>query len=164
QQNPVSETSVSSSAAAYSLDAVWYQARRLMRGLNEKRFAGTRELVRAPQAGARTRPIKLSRDFVIHRANGDTLRGQIVVPWLALTTRNARSWLLVERPVQVNDDDIGMPHNVKEIREGLDWLPIFHLRLWRMCLNLLLRCFNECVRDMINLRQPFWNRDPLQSN
>src|SRR5262245_40955506 len=35
---------------------------------------------------------------------------------VALATRNARSWLLVERLVQVNDDDIGMPRNVKEIR------------------------------------------------
>jgi hypothetical protein len=61
------------------------------------------------------------------------------------------SWLLVERLVQVNDHDIGMLRNVKEMREDLDWLPIFHLRLWRLCLNLFLRCFNPCVRD-INLR------------
>ena len=67
------------------------------------------------------------------------------------------SWLLVERLVQVSDHDIGMPRNVKEIREDLDRLPIFHLRLWRVCLNLLLCCFNECVRDIINLRRPFWN-------
>src|SRR5881296_543590 len=60
-------------------------------------------------------------------------------------------WLLVERLVQVSDHDIGMPWNVKEIREDLDRLPIFHLRLWRLCLNLLLRCFNPCVRD--NLRR-----------
>src|SRR5262249_8424824 len=58
------------------------------------------------------------------------------------------SWLLVERLVQVNDDDIGMLRNVKEIREDLDRLPIFHLRLWRLCLNLLLRCFNPCVREI----------------
>jgi len=51
------------------------------------------------------------------------------------------SWLLVERLVQVNNDDIGMPRNVKEIREDLDRLPSFHLRLWRLCLNLLVRCF-----------------------
>ena len=62
------------------------------------------------------------------------------------------SWLLVERLVQVNDHDIGMLRNVKEIREDLDRLPIFHLRLWRLCLNLLLRCFNPCVRE-INLRR-----------
>ena len=62
------------------------------------------------------------------------------------------SWLLVERLVQVSDHDIGMPWNVKEIREDLDRLPIFHLRLWRLCLNLLLRCFNPCVRE-INLRR-----------
>jgi hypothetical protein len=66
------------------------------------------------------------------------------------------SWLLVERLVRVNDYDIGMRRNVKEIREDLDRLPIFHLRLWRLCLNLLLRCFNPCVRE-INLRRPFWN-------
>jgi hypothetical protein len=48
------------------------------------------------------------------------------------------SWLLVERLVQVNDHDIGMPRNVKEIREDLYRLPIFHLRLWRLCLNLFL--------------------------
>ena len=74
------------------------------------------------------------------------------------------SWLLVERLVQVNDDDIGMPRNVKEIREDLDRLPIFHLRLWRLCQNLLLRCFNECVRDIINLRRPFWNPNLHYSN
>src|SRR4029453_16274546 len=62
------------------------------------------------------------------------------------------SWLLVERLVQVNDHDIGMPRNVKEIREDLDRLPIFHLRLWRPCLNLLFRCLNPCVRE-INLRR-----------
>jgi hypothetical protein len=79
------------------------------------------------------------------------------------------SWLLVERLVQVNDHDIGMPRNVKEIREDLYRLPIFHLRLWRLCLNLFLRCFNECVRD-INLRRvrtpgrPFWNPNLDQSN
>ena len=48
------------------------------------------------------------------------------------------SWLLVERLVQVSDHDIGMVRNVKEIREDLDRLPIFHLRLWRLSLNLLL--------------------------
>src|SRR5215475_10658809 len=74
------------------------------------------------------------------------------------------SWLLVERLVQVRDDDIGILRNVKEIREDLDRLPIFHLRLWRLCLNLLLRCFNPCVRD-INLRRvptlgPFVSRGP----
>src|SRR6476660_1464800 len=79
------------------------------------------------------------------------------------------SWLLVERLVQVNDHDIGMPRNVKEIREDLYRLPIFHLGLWRLCLNLFLRCFNECVRD-INLRRvrtlgrPFWNPNLDQSN
>src|SRR6476469_10724912 len=73
------------------------------------------------------------------------------------------SWLLIERLVQVSDQDIGMPWNVKEIREDLDRLPILHLRLWRVCLNLLLRCFNECVRN-INLRRPFWNPDLLRSN
>src|SRR5262249_20161276 len=62
------------------------------------------------------------------------------------------SWLLVERLVQVSDHDIGMPWNVKEIREDLGRLPIFHLRLWRLCLNLLFRCFNPCVRE-INLRR-----------
>ena len=62
------------------------------------------------------------------------------------------SWLLVERLVQVSDHDIGMLRNVKEIREDLDRLPIFHLRLWRLCLNLLLCCFNVCVRE-INLRR-----------
>src|SRR5215510_2708317 len=83
---------------------------------------------------------------------------------VALATRNARSWLLVERLVQVNDDDIGMLWNVKEIREDLDRLPIFHLRLRRVCLNLLLRCFNECVRDIINLRRPLWSPNFLHSN
>src|SRR5882724_4734692 len=62
------------------------------------------------------------------------------------------SWLLVEWLVRVNDHDIGMPRNVKEIREHLDRLPIFLLGLWRLCLNLLLRCFNPCVRE-INLRR-----------
>src|SRR5215813_7492458 len=62
------------------------------------------------------------------------------------------SWLLVERLVQVNDDDIGMLRNVKEICEDLDRLLIFHLRLWSLCLNLLFRCFNPCVRE-INLRR-----------
>src|SRR5438093_12937473 len=61
------------------------------------------------------------------------------------------SWLLVERLVQVNDDDIGTLRNVKVICEVLDRLPVFHLRLWRLCLNLLLRCFNPCFRD--NLRR-----------
>ena len=74
------------------------------------------------------------------------------------------SWLLVERLVQVSDHDIGMVWNVKEIREDLDRFSIFHLRLWRLCLNLLLRCFNPCVRD-INLRRvptfgPFVSRCP----
>src|SRR4029434_3377581 len=74
------------------------------------------------------------------------------------------SWLLVERLVQVSDHYIGMVWNVKEIREDLDRLPIFHLRLWRLCLNLLLRCFNPCVRE-INLRRvptlgPFVSRVP----
>src|SRR5262249_59395486 len=58
------------------------------------------------------------------------------------------SWLLVERLVQVSDHDIGMLWNVKEIREDLDRLPIFHLRLWRLCLNLLLCCFNPYVREI----------------
>jgi hypothetical protein len=74
------------------------------------------------------------------------------------------SWLLVEWLVQVSDHDIGMPRNVKEIREDLDRLPIFHLRLWTVCLNLFLRCFDESVRDIINLRRPFWNPDLLHSN
>src|SRR5437773_11228583 len=64
----------------------------------------------------------------------------------------AMSWLLVERIVQVSDHDIGMPRNVKEIREDLDRLPIFHLRLWSVCLNLLLRCFNVCVREITHHR------------
>src|SRR5438034_11213039 len=59
------------------------------------------------------------------------------------------SWLLVERLVQVNDDDIGMLRNVKEICEDLDRLPIFHLRLWRLCLNLLLRCFIHASGTLI---------------
>src|SRR4029079_16545919 len=62
------------------------------------------------------------------------------------------SWLLVERLVQVNDHDIGMPRNVKEIREDLDRLPIFHLMLWRLCLNLLLCCFNVCIREITHHR------------
>jgi hypothetical protein len=62
------------------------------------------------------------------------------------------SWLLVERLVQVNDHDIGMPRNVKEIREDLDRVPIFDLGLRRLCLNLLLRRFNVCARD-INLHR-----------
>src|SRR5437667_11944187 len=61
------------------------------------------------------------------------------------------SWLLVERLVRVREDDIGMLRNVKEIYEDLDRLPIFHLRLWRRCLNLFLRYFNPRVQD-INLR------------
>src|SRR4029453_9392149 len=74
------------------------------------------------------------------------------------------SWLLVERLVQISDHDIGMLRNVKEICEDLDRLPIFHLRLWRLCQNLLLRCFNPCVWD-INLRRvptlgPFVSRGP----
>src|ERR1044072_2167467 len=73
------------------------------------------------------------------------------------------SWLLVERLVRVNDDDIGMVWNVKEIREDLDRLPIFHLRFWWLCLNLLLRCFNPCVRE-INLRRPFYSPNLDQSN
>jgi hypothetical protein len=64
------------------------------------------------------------------------------------------SWLLVERLVQVSDHDIGMHRNVKEIREDLDRLPIFHLRLWRLCLNLLLRCFNVCVRSCVSITLP----------
>src|SRR6476620_7714047 len=73
------------------------------------------------------------------------------------------SWLLVEWLVQVSNHDIWMPRNVKEIREDLDRLPIFHLSLGRVCLNLLLRCFKECVRN-INLRRPFWNPDLSRSN
>src|ERR671918_1045015 len=74
------------------------------------------------------------------------------------------SWLLVQRLVQVSDHDIGMVWNVKEIREDLDRLPIFHLRLWSVRLNLLFRCFNPCVRE-INLRRvatlgPFVSRSP----
>src|SRR5882762_1580594 len=64
------------------------------------------------------------------------------------------SWLLVERLVQVSDHHIGMLWNVKEIREGLDRLPIFHLKLWRLCLNLLLCGFNPCVREINLLRVP----------
>ena len=33
----------------------------------------------ARQVDARVRSLKLPRDFVIHRANGDTVRGQIAV-------------------------------------------------------------------------------------
>src|SRR2546423_13408095 len=80
------------------------------------------------------------------------------------------SWLLVERLVQVSDHDIGLPWNVKEIREDLDRLAIFYLCLWRLCLNLLLCCFNPRVRE-INLRRvptlgPFVSRGPhlYQSN
>src|SRR5436309_15372541 len=73
------------------------------------------------------------------------------------------SWLLVERLVRVSDYHIGMVWKVKEIHEDLDRLPIFHLRLWRLCLNLLLRCFYPCVRD-INLRRPFWGPDRGGSN
>src|SRR5690242_19128636 len=62
------------------------------------------------------------------------------------------SWLLVERLVQVNDDDIGLLGNVKEIREDLDRLAILHLWSWRLRLNLVLRCFYPRVRD-INLRR-----------
>src|SRR6266508_1726221 len=74
------------------------------------------------------------------------------------------SWLLVERLGKVSDHYIGMSWNVKEIREDLGRLPIFHLRLWRLCLNLLFRCFNPCVRE-INLRRvpalgPFVSRGP----
>ena len=57
--------------------------------------------------------------------------------------------MLVERLVQFSDHDIGMLRNVKEIREDLDRLPIFHLRLWRLCQNLLPCCFNKCVREII---------------
>src|SRR4051794_5178975 len=74
------------------------------------------------------------------------------------------SWLLVERLVQLSNHHIGMRWNVKEKSEGLDRLPIFHLRLWRLCLNLLLCCFNPSVRE-INLRRvttlgPFVLRSP----
>src|SRR5437773_1672870 len=74
------------------------------------------------------------------------------------------SWLFVERLVQVSDHDIGILWNVKEIREDLDRLPTFQLRLWRLCLNLLFRCFNPCVRE-ISLRRvstlgPFVSRGP----
>src|SRR5262245_56790254 len=78
------------------------------------------------------------------------------------------SLLIVERLVQVNDDDIGMLRNVKEICEDLDRLPIFHLRLWRLCLNLLLRCLNPCVRDKLRcvhtFTLPFWAPDRHHSN
>src|SRR5262249_34406380 len=73
-------------------------------------------------------------------------------------------WLLVERLVQVNDDDIRMLRKVKEIREDLDRISIFHFRFWRLCLNLLLRCFNECIRDIINFRRPFYSPNLDQSN
>src|SRR5215468_5146753 len=73
-------------------------------------------------------------------------------------------WLLVERLVQVNNDDIRMLRNVKEIREDLDRLSIFHFRFWRLCLDLLLRCFNECIRDIINFRRPFYSPNLDQSN